>query len=61
MAFSEYSEYDMWTLWLFNLFAGYGPGEDASLNVRDFLRKIVNEGIEINGLDRWHVQVNPYR
>jgi len=40
---------------------GYGPGEDASLNVRDFLRKIVNEGIEINGLDRWHVQVNPYR
>jgi diacylglycerol kinase (ATP) len=40
---------------------GYGPGEDASLNVRDFLRKIVSDGIEINGLDRWHIQVNPYR
>merc|ERR1712038_2225451 len=38
---------------------GYGPGEDSSLNVRDFLRKILNQGEEMKGLDRWHVQVNP--
>ena len=38
---------------------GYGPGEDASLKVTDYLRKLKN-GQNIL-LDRWSVQVDPFR
>ena len=39
---------------------GFGPGEDSSLNVKEYMRKILSKGRE-NYLDRWKVQVNPYR
>lgn len=39
---------------------GYGPGEDSSLNIRDYLRKLLEQGQD-SSLDRWHVQVDPFR
>ena len=37
---------------------GYGPGLDASANVKDILRRLSKESKRIM-LDRWKVVVNP--
>ena len=39
---------------------GYGPGLDASVNVRDIMRKVANQS-KIVLLDRWKVVVNPQK
>ena len=37
---------------------GYGPGLDASANVKDILRRLAKESKRVM-LDRWKVVVNP--